>query len=245
MPLPGESNVAFSQTFANLLLQTLPDNHGVVLVNTGVGGTGFHAHEWNAPDGALAVQSVKVVQQLHADFPSKLGGNYTFAAMLWHQGEQDAGDNGDGFHADFCTYLVDDLSALIDFLRAGFPGASPSTPVVDGGLLPYWVDVVTGGTGSVPAAISALNTSRACSATADASVFPPFKPDGKTPNGDPNYRSGVSGDVIHYDATQNILLGFQYWAAYLRALNLTSVVPSDMTKNCAGGSPQSPVAACG
>jgi hypothetical protein len=45
VPLPGESNVAFSQTFANLLLQTLPDDHGVVLVNTGVGGTGFHELE--------------------------------------------------------------------------------------------------------------------------------------------------------------------------------------------------------
>jgi len=38
-PVFGESNVGFSLTFANLLLQTLPVNQGVVLINTGVGGT--------------------------------------------------------------------------------------------------------------------------------------------------------------------------------------------------------------
>ena len=244
VPLPGESNVGFAQTYANLLLQTLPDNHGVVLVNTGVGGTGFHGLQWSVPDGPLAVQSVKVVQALAAAFPAGLGGNLSFHSMLWHQAEQDAGDNGDQFHADYCTYLVDDLSALIDFLRAGFPGASPTTPFIDGGLLPYWQDLVPGGIGGVTDAIYALNTSRACTATADSRIFRDFKPDG-TPNGDPNFRSGVSGMVIHFDATQAVRLGFEYFDAYLRALNVTSVVPSDATKNCAGSVPQAPVASCG
>jgi hypothetical protein len=246
VPLPGESNVGFSQTYANLLLQTLPDDHGVVLVNTGVGGTGFHAHEWNAPDGPLAVQSVKVVTALAANFSTGLGGNYSFHSMLWHQGEQDAGDNGDKFHADYCTYLVDDLSALIDFLRAGFPGAGPSTPFIDGGLLPYWEDNVPGGIGGVPSALYALNTSRACTATADSRTFAAdFKPDGKTPNGDPNYRSGVSGMVIHFDATQATRFGWEYFNALQRALALTTPVPSDETKNCAGSVVQPSVPVCG
>ena len=68
-----------------------------------------------------------------------------------------------------------------------------------------------GGVGGVPAAISALNTSRACTATADSRVFADFRPDGKTPYGDPNSRSGVSGMVIHFDATMAVRLGFQYW----------------------------------
>ena len=34
--------VGFSLTFANLLMQSLPDDEGVLLLNTGVGGTGFH-----------------------------------------------------------------------------------------------------------------------------------------------------------------------------------------------------------
>ena len=244
VPLYGENNVAFSQTYANLLLQTLPADHGVVLVNTGVGGTGFHDGNWVIPKGPLAVRSVNVVQQLTAALPTKLGGTYTFHSMLWHQGECDSGDNRDNFHSTYCNYLVTDLSALVDFMRAGFPGATSSTPFIDGGMLPYWVHNVINGTGEVVEALSALNTSRVCTGTADASVFADFMPDGKTPNGDPNYRSGVSNDVIHFTATQAVFLGFQYWSAYLRAANLTSVVPSSRTAAC-GAAPQAPVARCG
>ena len=34
VPLYNENNVGFSQTFANLLLPTLPKGHGIVLLNT-------------------------------------------------------------------------------------------------------------------------------------------------------------------------------------------------------------------
>lgn len=242
VPIYGESNVGFSQTYANLLLQTLPPNHGVILVNTGVGGTGFHAREWNAPNGPLLVQSVNAIKALFAALPKNLTGTYTFHSMLWHQGEQDAGDNGDNFHADYCTYLGTDLSALIDFVRVNFPGASNSTPFIDGGMLPYWVDKVQG-TQGVMTAIYAINTSRVCSATADSKVFPDFLPGG-IPNGDPNYRSGVSNDVIHFTATQAFFLGFQYWEAYGRATALTSVVPSPQTQGCPGLVIQANVSSC-
>jgi hypothetical protein len=209
--------VGFSLTYANLLLQTLPDAEGVVLVNTGVGGTGFHANQWNATTGPLAIQSVKAMMDLVAALPATLGGNYTMHSMLWHQGEQDGGDNRDAYHAGYCDYLALDLSPLIDYFRASFPGASPSTPFIDGGLLPYWVDKEAPGTGGVMGALYALNTSRACTATADSRVFPDFMPDG-SPNGDPKYRSGASGDVIHFSATQAFFFGFEYFNAYLAAL---------------------------
>ena len=244
VPLVNEANVGFSQTFANLLLQTLPAGHGVVLVNTGVGGTGFHDGNWVPPNGKLVVQSVAAMAAMAAALPARLGGNFTLDALLWHQGEEDAGDNGDKYHADYCTYLVADVSALVTYLRAAFPGGSNSTPFVNGGLLPYWQDAVAGGTGGVPAAIAALNTSRACTATADSRVFADTKPDG-SPNGDPNARSGVSNDVIHFDATQNVFLGFEYWRAFLRATALTAPVPSAQTAGCPGADVQSPVAACG
>jgi hypothetical protein len=242
-PVYNEANVGFSLTFANLLLQTLPESEGVVLVNTGVGGTGFHANQWNASTGPLAIQSVKVVTELAAAVPAQLGGNYSLHSMLWHQGEQDGGDNRDGYHASYCDYLQADLSPLIDFLRASFPGGSPSTPFIDGGLLPYWVDKEAPGTGGVMEALYALNTSRACTATADSRVFADFTPGG-LPNGDPKYRSGASGDVIHFSATQAFFLGFEYFNAYRSALQLTAVVPSGRTSGC--GSPvQPPVARCG
>ena len=244
IPIYNEYNVGFSLTFANLLLATLPASHGVVLVNTGVGGTGFHDGSWTPKTGHLAVQSVNVTKALAAALPSVLGGSYNLHSMLWHQGEADAGDNRDSYHADYCTYLVNDLAELIDYFRASFPGANPATPFIDGGLLPYWVDNVVGGTGSVPSAIAALNTSRVCTATADSRVFPDFNPDG-TPAGDPNLRSGASNDVIHFTATQNVFLGFQYWSAYLRALAVTSAVPSQQTQACPGPSVQANVTKCG
>jgi hypothetical protein len=138
---------------------------------------------------------------------------------------------------------VDDITSLIDYFRASFPGTSNSTPFVGGGLLPYWMDKVNG-TDGVTTALYALNTSRVCTATADSRIFPDYLPTGE-PYGDPNYRSGVSGDVIHFTATQATFLGFEYWRAYARAAELTSVVASGETEGCAGYVPQGAVGACG
>ena len=277
MPLFNEDNVGFSQTFANLLLQSLPEDQGIVLINTGVGGTGFHDGNWVAPTGRLLLQSLTAFKVLVASLPTLAGtAPFKVHSLLWHQGECDAGDNrgfGVGppplavgghahattppppflpqqppttqqiFQADYCQYLAGDLSPLIDFVRANFPGAAPTTPFIDGGLLPYWVDKVNG-TEGVMDAIYALNTSRACTGTADSRVFPDYKPDGITPNGDPAYRSGASGLVIHFDATQAFFLGFQYYQALLRAMALTLPVPSDRTNACPG-SVQPRVTQCG
>lgn len=245
VPLFNEANVGFSQTYANLLLQTLPIGHGIIIVNTGVGGTGFSDGDWVVPQGPLVVQSINVMNELSNQVATELGGVYKLHALLWHQGEEDAGDNRVNYHADYCTYLINDMSALIDYLRLQFPGASLSTPFIDGQLLPYWIDNVVNGTGLVPQAISSLNSSRTCTGTADSRVFADFQPDGVTPNGDLKYRSGASGDVIHFDATQQFFFGFEYWSAYLRATSLTSVVPSTQTANCPGANIQSNVTQCG
>lgn len=243
VPLFNEVNVAFSQTYANLLLQTLPDTDGVVLLNTGVGGTGFQDGQWVVPNGPLAVRSVKAMEALAAALPSALNGTFSLHSMLWHQGEEDAGDNGQSYHADYCTYLVNDLAALIDFLRAGFPGGSPSTPFITGGMLPYWQHNVIGGVGEVPDALVAINTSRVCSANA-AAPFPDFLPNG-APFGDPLYRSGISHDVIHFTAMQAMAMGAQYWDAYQYAVNVTTAVPSNRTVGCPGSNAvQPPVSSC-
>lgn len=273
VPIYNELNVGFSLTYANLLLETLPPNEGVILVNTGVGGTGFLCdNEWIVPNGPLATRSVAVVQALNAALPAALGGAFHMHSFLWHQLECDGGDNRNGYSADYCTYLMPDLSALIDFFRKSFPNATNSTPFIAGGGLPYWVEnVPKNSAANVSAAIVALNTSRVCTGTASSSIFPAFNPDG-TPAGDPKYRSGASGmvrhlqcaptcfmsvtrppltsrsapllQVIHFDATQQFFFGFEYWNAYRRALQVTSVVPSAVTAAC-GAPVQSPVASCG
>merc|ERR1711988_1360211 len=175
-PIYGEFNVGFSLTFANLLLPTLPPSDGIVLLNTGVGGTGFIDNRWVVPDGPLTQQSISAVDKLAEALPTNLGGTYSFHSMLWHQGEDDAGDNRQHFQAGYCQYLQDDLSRLVDFFRANFKGASVSTPFMDGGMLPYWVDAFNG--------------------------------------------------------TQAVLMGHEYFRAYQRATELTSVVPSARTRAC-------------
>ena len=102
-------------------------------------------------------------------------------------------------------------------------------------MLPYWVDAVNG-TSGVMSAIYALNTSRTCTGTADSRIFPDFFPGTNTPDGEPHHRSGVTGDVIHFNATMATVMGYQYFKAYKSALKLTSVVPSDKTKACKNSS---------
>jgi hypothetical protein len=267
----GEKGVGFSKTFANLLLETLPEDHGVVVLNTGVGGTGFVDGRWAVPDGGsgsgcLTHNSVAAVKKLYEMLPAALGGTYHFSTMLWHQGEQDAGDNG-SFQASYCHYLQNDLGPLIDHLRASFPGATAGTPFLDGGMLPYWINkddprnmTSKGKIEGVQSAIYAVNTSRPCTGTADSRIFPQFflgtnhspvpecakpalyKP-GCQPAGDPIERSGSSHDVIHFNATMATMMGHQYWVAYQRALGVSTVVPSAKTAACKGGEAVAPVPA--
>jgi hypothetical protein len=245
VPVYNERNVGFSQTYANLLLPTLPVGDGVMLINTAVGGTGFSSSEWTIPGGRLTKNALAGMQNLSAAFPQAFPrGAYKLHSMLWHQGEEDAGDNSQNYHADYCTYLEADMGALIDYFRgtsfagAGrFPGASVGTPFVDGGLLPYWVDKESNGggaNGTAPTmeAIYALNTSRACTGTADSRIFSDFMADGTTPNGEPGARSGITHDVIHFNATMQVMMGHQYWGSYQRAVALSTVVPSDKTRAC-------------
>ena len=233
VPLYGENNVGFSQTYANLLLRTLPNNHGVITVNTGVGGTGFSDGRWVVPDGPLLVNSVKAIESLARAVPTQFNGSsYHLHTLLWHQGEEDAGDNRQNFHASYCQYLEQDLSALIDYLRTTLPGAGPGTPFLAGNMLPYWVDAVNG-TSGVHDAIASLNSSRSCTGTASP-PFPDFFPGTNTPCGEPGHRSGITGDVIHFNATQAVVMGYQYWNAYLRALKLSLPVKSSRTAACGG-----------
>ncbi len=140
------------------------------------------------------------------------------------------------------VYLVDDMTKLVDHFRANFQGASAGTLFIDGGLLPYWVDKENG-TADVMEAIYSLNTSRPCTGTADSRIFSDFISGTDTPNGDPRARSGIDGSVIHFNATQAVQMGYEYFDAYKRAVALNTVVPSAKTQACNGTSAPS-VAQC-
>jgi hypothetical protein len=236
VPIFNELNVGFGLTFANLLLATLHEDHGVLLVNTCEGETGFVTGEWStlaAQPGPLVSRSVAAVESMVAALPAQLGGlKHTFEALLWHQGEADAGDNQQVpvYHAKYCTY-IEELSALVDALRSRFPGASADTPFVNGGLLPYWVKHADG-TKDVMRATYALNSSRAHTATADSRIFSETLGDGTTPNADCNFRSDFTDLPIHFNATQAVALGHSYWRAYQQAKKLRAAVSTDETNAC-------------
>lgn len=231
-PAHGEDDVGFSQTFANLLLPTLPDGHGVVIVNDGVGGAGFQDGRWDVPNGPLAQNAVAATTALAAGVkPQFHNGTCKLHATLWHQGEEDAADNHADHHASCCACLETDLGKLVDHFREVLPGATAGTPFIDGGMLPCWVDKVNG-TSGVMEAIHALNTSRPCAGAADSRTFPDCFPGTHKPCGEPMHRSGVTGDVIHFNATQAIIVGHQHFRAHQHAIKLTTVVPSARTKAC-------------
>ena len=96
----------------------------------------------------------------------------------------------------------------------------------------YWVDKEAPATAGVEAALYAVNTSRACTGTADSRVLPDVFAGTATPAGDPDARSGVTGDVIHFNATQAVAMGREYFEAYARAVALGVVVPSARTRAC-------------
>merc|ERR1712187_125920 len=68
--------------------------------------------------------------------------------------------------------------------------------------------------------------------TADSRIFSDFLPGTHTPNGDLQKRSGINGKVVHFNATGAILMGYQYWIAYQRAVALNTIVPSHRTQAC-------------
>jgi hypothetical protein len=80
-------------------------------------------------------------------------------------------------------------------------------------------------------------------------IFLDFFPGTTTPCGEPGHRSGITGDVIHFNATQAVRMGYQYWDAYQSAMALTAVAPSAKTKACNASSsialPEQVIAKCG
>ncbi len=239
VPLYNEQNVGFSQSFAALYLTMLPANHGIVLVNTAVSGTGFYGGNWFTSNQGLTAQMLTALNFASSSIGTQLGGTPQFDLFLWHQGEEDAGDNGAGYSAPCWYYLRNDIGPFIDFVRANSPGASPTTPFVVGGLLPYWLSQVSGAHG-VEIALYTINATRAYTATADSSIFPNYLPN-SIPDGDPGVLSAYNGLVMNFNATQAVVMGQQFFNAYQQAVVLTTPTTA-ATSDTGCGAPPSPSA---
>jgi len=135
--------------------------------------------------------------------------NAVFEAILWHQGEEDAGDNPSRYSASTSTYLFDDLLPLINRFRntSYIPSTSSNLPVVVGQLLPEWLFNVSwpSRAAGVGKALTLVNTTYAYTGFADSVDL-----EGCTV---PGHGSGIDNSVIHFTAASQRIFGRRYLAA--------------------------------
>lgn len=160
------------------MLQTLPATDGIVLINSGVSGTGFQdvreksqqvvfcaarcSRPLSHPAGPVdrpqraagseerqrrhgACRGAPCGPQRHVQLPLDalapgVGGRVCEGLLRppavilattparRRQGEEDAGDNGQNYHADYCTYLVNDLAGKLQPCATAFLRC-PSQPL--------------------------------------------------------------------------------------------------------------------
>ena len=232
------SHVSFARTFAKSLLPSLGGEDVIVLVPTGISGTGFIDGVWPAYSGSgfkAAIAKLKRTWQLlhdgtHAtDVEAQPAAaappayNATFSGVLWHQGTCDAGDNSQHVAANASYHLNHNLVPLIASLRNStlLPFTSPSLPFVLSQMLPSWMDNVTHPErAGVKEALAMVSQYVAYTGFADSYGL----------LGDPVFLSGSDHEVVHFTARSQRLLGKRYYTAYQAALvNYPEQPPSSST----------------
>ena len=209
-------HIGFGRSFARSLLPSLPADDVVVLVPAGLSGTGFVDRIWTAYIGSgfkRAVERLKTTWQLLLSPNNTRGQQYnvTWSGVLWHQGEADAGDNAANEYVNTSYHLHTNLIPLINALRntSTLPFTRTTLPFIVGQLLPSWLN-------------NASHTERLGVGVAIGMVTQYVGYTGLADSygllGDPVFRSGASGQVIHFTGRSQRILGKRYYAAYRAAL---------------------------
>ena len=217
------SHVSFARSFARSLLPSLGENDVVVLVPTGISGTGFIDGVWPAYTGsgfkaaiAMLLRTWHLLQAggiaAAADGIATIATyNRSFDGVLWHQGTLDAGDNSQHIAANASYHLNHNLRPLIAALRNSslLPFTSPSLPFMLSQMLPSWAFNV-----SHPERLGVMQ------ALATLTQYVPYTgfADSFGLLGDPVFLSGSDHEVIHFTARSQRILGKRYNAAYQAAL---------------------------
>ncbi len=118
----SEGRIGFALTFAKLLKQQ--NQHDILIVPCGFGGTGFADNRWNKGNDLYedAVDRINTVKEKYPD------GEMT--AILWHQGETDVFLGNQNYQNDMDTFISNLRNDLGD----------DSIPFILGGMVPYWVE---------------------------------------------------------------------------------------------------------
>lgn len=183
----SDKSVGMGAAFGRAYVETLPAQRNVLLVPTAHGGTLLVNGPWS-PGGSLFEDAVTRVEAALASGDED-GGNCV-AAVLWHQGESDAGR-----HVDQET-LQSAWTGMIDTLRTRVP-ATAQAPVVLGEFTPVWIENNEELAAPILAAIRAIPASVPFTAVAPS--------DGLSTN------SAGPGAVVHFDAVAQREYGQRYF----------------------------------
>ena len=242
-PCVSAHGISFARPFARSLLATLPASDLIVLVQTAIGGTGFFDGTWTAYTGGGFKAAVARLQHAWTLLQGSewAGYNVTFDVTLWHQGEDDAGDNFHAYNASTSVHLYQNVLPLIAALRntSLLPFTRPSLPFVCGQLLPQWVNNASHPErAGVRDALALVTQVAYIHSHADHSTAPTSLPltscfvtcarvqyaaytgfaESQGLLGDPLYRSGWDNAVIHFTGRSQRIFGRRYFAGYQAAL---------------------------
>jgi hypothetical protein len=132
----GATNVGHAMSFARDYIRSIPENRQVLLVPSAKGSTGFtpqSSFSWD-PD-YVAGTNLYNLAVAQATAAVNLNPKNRIVAILWTQGETDAGMTGSAYGAK--------VSQLIDGFRAAIPGAA-NAPFIIQQMVPEGIETRTG-----------------------------------------------------------------------------------------------------
>ena len=205
-PTPDPDNkIGFIYSFVRQYLRSIPNNRSVLIVPMAVGGTGFVNNRWGVGNDLYVNAITQANKTLNLP-------NSRLAAILWHQGESDAGNS-----TDVGNYAAK-LDATLLGLRQGITGAT-TTPIILGELSPQWLD---GNTNRINLNNIIKTTPDRISNTAVASS---------------EGLDGNVGDIIHFNAESQRILGRRYFDRYLTLVSGLSGSPLNTSPPSITGTP--------
>ncbi len=127
----GKFQLSFAKAYYEQYLQGT--DRKLLLIYSGVGGTGFCRKEWGTEGAILYDRLVRMT-----DYALSLNPENRLTAFLWHQGECDSFENPDWSREKRYTVHKQNLSAMLDAFCKRF--CCPELPVIAAGFCREWYE---------------------------------------------------------------------------------------------------------
>ncbi len=183
----------YSLSFARAYIREgfLKEDRCLLILRCAVGNTSFSEGHWGMQN-PLYLQMLSMIQTAY-----ELNENNRIIALLWHQGENDAGMNAD--HDTHYSHLMKLLTSVRQFTE------NPTLPVVAGDFVPKWKQLGIGTTDVVVTAIRDVIRDMEYAAFVETDGLLSNSEDGTQP---PNE------DYVHFCRESLMVLGERYFQAF-------------------------------